>query len=163
MVYVAATAFGLVAVLASSALAFSAIRWLGVAYLLFLGVRALLRRDPGLLPAGSDLPRSRWASYRQGFLVGIVNPKVAVFFLASFPQFVDPGQGSATLQVLALGAVFVTLGLTADVLNALGSSAIGAWLRRRPAFVRRQSRIAGALYLGLGAWAAAAGGSHDRR
>jgi threonine/homoserine/homoserine lactone efflux protein len=162
VVYVAATAFGVVAVLASSALAFSVIRWLGVAYLLYLGVRALTRRDPGLLPEVRG-GTSRRRSYRQGFLVGISNPKVALFFLAFFPQFVDPGHGSATVQVLVLGAVFVSLGLAADVLNALAASTIGAWLRRRPAFLRRQNQVAGALYLGLGAWAAAAGGSHDRR
>jgi threonine/homoserine/homoserine lactone efflux protein len=162
VVYVVASAFGVVALLASSALAFSAIRWLGVAYLLYLGVRALTRRDPALLPEAARAAGRRRDSYRQGFLVGISNPKVALFFLAFFPQFVDPGHGSATVQVLVLGAVFVMLGLAADMLNALAASAIGGWLRRRPAFLRRQNQVAGVLYLGLGAWAAAAGGSHDR-
>jgi threonine/homoserine/homoserine lactone efflux protein len=163
VVYVVATAFGVVALLASSALAFAAVRWLGVAYLLYLGVRALMQRDSGLLPQAPGGAGRHRDSYRQGFLVGISNPKVALFFLAFFPQFVDPSHGSATAQVLVLGAVFVALGLSADLLNALAASAVGAWRRRRPAFLRRQSQIAGVLYLGLGAWAATAGGSHDRR
>jgi threonine/homoserine/homoserine lactone efflux protein len=105
--------------------------------------------------------RSGWASYRQGFVVGASNPKVALFFIAFFPQFVRPERGSATAQTLVLGTIFVTLGLLADFTNAAGSSAIGSWLSRRPALLRVRGRIEGVTYAGLGTWSLL-GGSGSR-
>ena len=161
LLYVIATALGLAAVLASSAVAFNALRYLGAAYLLFLGVRAL-RSGAGSTAAADDGARAWWPSYRRGLLVGLANPKVALFFLAFFPQFVSPAAGSATKQVLVLGVVFLTLSIAADLLNALASSALGAWLARRPALVRRQEQAEGVAYLGIGAWALVAGGRPNR-
>lgn len=159
--FVCLTAFGLSALIASTRYAFAALHYVGVAYLLFLGWRTLRRRaDPQPdTPAG---PRSAWASYRQGLLVGASNPKVALFFLAFFPQFIRPGHGSTTTQVLVLGSVFVGLGLAADSLNAYASGAIAKWLARRPAWLRATSHVEAGSYLGLGMWALLSGSGRTR-
>src|SRR5262245_40184814 len=128
LTYVAATTVGLAAVLASSAPALSVLHYVGGAYLLFLGVRLL--RDRPALPA-SDVggsgparaaPRARF--FRRGVFVELSNPKVALFFLALFPQFVDPHQGPAQAQILILGVIFCAVGLASDSLYALAGGAI---------------------------------------
>ena len=162
LVFVFATAAGLAAVLASSAVAFATLRYLGAAYLVYLGVRALLARR-GLYLDERRGTTSDWSAYRQGFLVGIANPKVALFFVALFPQFVDPERGSVAVQVLILGAIFTVLGQVSDTMMALASSGIGAWLRRRPAVAGRTHYLAGATYLALGASAALVGGRPSQR
>jgi threonine/homoserine/homoserine lactone efflux protein len=155
MTYVAATAAGLSAVIASSQIVFAGLHYAGAAYLCWLGIAAL--RSPA-----AEAPRvagngSLWRSYRQGAFVELGNPKVALFFLALFPQFVDRGAGHAALQVLVLGVIFVALGFVSDSLYALGSGRLSRWLARRPKRYRRQQRATGLLYLGLGGWAAASG------
>src|SRR5262245_49936891 len=121
--FVCLTAFGLSAIIASTSYAFMVLHYLGAAYLVLLAVRAL--RPAGAPPAPSGGAARYGAAYRQGFLVGASNPKVAFFFLAFFPQFVDPDRGAAATQVLVLGVVFVALGLVADTLNACLSGSIG--------------------------------------
>ena len=154
-VYVAATAAGLAALLASSQVVFAVVHYAGAAYLCWLGIAALRSRG-GEAPRAAG-PRSPWRSYRQGALVELGNPKVALFFLALFPQFIHDGSGPAALQVLVLGTVFVTLGFLSDSMYALGSGRLNAWLTRRPHRRRRQDRATGVLYLGLGGWAAVTG------
>lgn len=160
-VYVVATAVGLSALLASSQTVFAALHYLGAAYLVLLGVRAIRTRGPESAgsPAGEGAAADRrlWRSYRQGVVVELSNPKVALFFLALFPQFVHSGSGPAWAQIVVLGAVFVVVGFLSDATYAIGSGALGRWLRRRPALLRRQPQVSGALYLGLGAWVAASG------
>lgn len=152
--YVAATAAGLSAVLASSALAFSVVRYAGAAYLIVLGVRTLLGSTQlDIDPDRSGLPSGR--AYRQALLIGVTNPKIAIFFLAFFPQFVDPSRGSTVTQVLVLGAVFVVLAISVDLCVANAAGTLGGWLRRRPSLARRQRYVAGSIYLALGASAAA--------
>jgi threonine/homoserine/homoserine lactone efflux protein len=155
-VHVAATAAGLSALLASSQTVFAAIHYAGAAYLCWLGISALRSRAPEL-PRGTPGPRSIWRSYRQGALVELGNPKVALFFLALFPQFIHDGAGPAAVQVLILGTIFVSLGFASDSLYALGSGRLRALLLRRPRLRRRQHRATGVLYLGLGGWAAVSG------
>jgi threonine/homoserine/homoserine lactone efflux protein len=150
------TAFGLSALIASTAYAFTALHYLGAAYLLFLGWRALRARTEMTAP-NAERTGSFLKAYRQGFVVGASNPKVALFFLAFFPQFVRPDRGSATTQVLVLGVVFVCLGLAADTLNSYASGAIGGWLARCPRFLRMRSRVEAASYVGLGTWALVSG------
>ena len=99
LIYVAAAAAGVSAVIASSALAFDALRYLGAAYLIYLGVRALIRRE-----RAAEAPAGRHA-YRQAIVVQLLTPKVALFFLAFLPQFVDPARGPVWTQVLVLGAI----------------------------------------------------------
>jgi threonine/homoserine/homoserine lactone efflux protein len=155
-VYVTATAAGLAALLASSQIVFAALHYAGAAYLCWLGISALRSRAPEL-PSTAAGPRSVWRSYRQGALVELGNPKVALFFLALFPQFIHDAAGPAALQVLVLGAIFVSLGFASDSVYALGSGRLRGLLLRRPRLRLGQHRATGVLYLGLGGWAAASG------
>ena len=104
------TAAGLSALLASSAVAFNAIRWAGVAYLLYLGVTAWRSCHDGLNVESSERVLSKRHSARKGLLVGLGNPKMVLFFVAFFPQFIDPAQGSAVIQMLVLGTIFWVIG-----------------------------------------------------
>jgi threonine/homoserine/homoserine lactone efflux protein len=155
--FVASAAFGLTALLASSALAFAVVRYAGAAYLVFLGIRALLDRS-AVDPALPAVPPRDGRTFRQAFTVGISNPKVAVFFLAFLPQFVRPEAGPATVQVLLLGTIFLLVALALDLGWAMLAGALAGWLRRHPALVRRQRFVTGPVYLVLGAYAAVAGG-----
>jgi threonine/homoserine/homoserine lactone efflux protein len=150
--YVAATAAGLSALLASSEAVFAALHYAGAAYLCWLGLAAL-RSSQRHTPT-ADRPRSAWSSYRQGLVVELGNPKVALFFLALLPQFVSPAAGPASTQVLVLGALFVVVGLLSDCCYAFASGRLSARLRRH---ARRRQRATGLLYLGLGGWAAVSG------
>jgi threonine/homoserine/homoserine lactone efflux protein len=154
LVHITAAAVGLSQLVATSALAFSVVKYAGAAYLLYLGLRALRRREGLDLSAAARslrLPRV----FRDGIVVNVLNPKVALFFLAFLPQFIDPARGTATTQILALGVVFFGIALTVDVLYATVAGALRGWLRRRPAYLRRQRFVVGGVYLGLGISAAA--------
>lgn len=159
LVYVIATALGLTAVLAASAIALSAVRYLGATYLLYLGVRTILkRREPLVRPEGvAAPPASAWRSWRQGFLVGISNPKVALFFLAFFPQFVHPEAGPVVAQILVLGSIFIVIGMVFDVTYGLAGGAIRDLLARNTRAIRRSRVSAGLSYLVLGGWTAIGG------
>jgi threonine/homoserine/homoserine lactone efflux protein len=156
LTYVAATAAGLSALIASSQLVFAGLHYAGAAYLCWLGIAAL--RSPAAEAPRAAGNGSLWRSYRQGALVELGNPKVALFFLALFPQFVHRGDGPTALQVVVLGAIFVALGFVSDSMYAMGSGRLSRWLARHPRRRRRQQRATGVLYLGLGGWSAASGG-----
>src|SRR5918994_1798122 len=147
----AATA-GLAALVASSAAAFSVLKYAGAAYLVFLGVRALLAKpEEEPIPGRSGTSGRRL--YWEGFTVGALNPKLALFLLAFLPQFVDPAQGPVWLQTLVLGLIFNACALAGDTIVALAAGSAGA--RLRAAFrTRRVARASGAAYIGLGLWAA---------
>lgn len=161
LTYVVATAAGLSALIASSEMLFAAVHYAGAAYLCAIGVMALRRGHDGLAhEPGAAAAASVWPAYRQGVLVELGNPKVALFFLALFPQFVHRGAGPAWLQVLILGALFTAIGLASDSAYAVGSGRLRARLLSR----RRRlpwRRVTGVLYIGLGLWAAFGGA--DRR
>jgi threonine/homoserine/homoserine lactone efflux protein len=156
LTYVAATAAGLSALIASSQLVFAGLHYAGAAYLCWLGIAAL--RSPAAEAPRAAGNGSLWRSYRQGALVELGNPKVALFFLALFPQFVHRGDGPTALQVVVLGAIFVALGFVSDSMYAMGSGRLSRWLARHPRRRPRQQRATGVLYLGLGGWSAASGG-----
>jgi threonine/homoserine/homoserine lactone efflux protein len=139
--FVAAAAFGLTALLVSSELAFAVVRYAGALYLVYLAIRAF-RSGVDVAPA----PGGR--TFRQGFLVGISNPKVAVFFLAFLPQF-----GSTPGRLLLLGAVFLAVASTLDLGWALLAGVLGRWLRRHPAVLRRQRFLTAPIYLALAGYA----------
>src|SRR5918995_1514221 len=112
LVHIAFAALGLSAILASSAVAFSVVKWLGAAYLVWLGLRRIFGGDEE-----EDVtiePERLSRVYLQGVVVHVLNPKTALFFLAFLPQFVDPARGAAWTQVLLLGATFVVLALCSD-------------------------------------------------
>lgn len=154
--HVAAATLGLSAVLVSSAAAFTAVKWMGAGYLIWLGVRRILSRDPS--PGEKDAPRPSTASvFRQGVVVNLTNPKTALFFLAFLPQFVDPGRGAVGPQILFFGFLFTFLGLATDSLWALAADGIGGWLRRSPRVRSRGRIVSGGVYIGLGLASAFAG------
>lgn len=150
-------AAGLSAVLASSAVAFGLIRWAGAGYLAYLGIRAFRASRPAASPgrAAVSVPLARSAG--KGLLVGLGNPKMVIFFLAFFPQFIHPAQGSAVAQILILGAVFWIIGALWDLAFACASGTVGGWLDRRPRLHAAQPRLEGLAYLGLAGWAAITG------
>jgi len=175
IVHVVAATLGLSALLTTSALAFSAVRYAGAAYLIFLGVRQLHAkwRARSLEPESAESTPSvsrtvseriresdrAWPSFRQGLVINVLNPKVAVFFLAFFPQFVDPTRGSVTPQILILGLVFAVLTLIVDVAYALLSGMMAgaarrAWAGGSSRSARAAGFLPGILYIGLGVAAA---------
>jgi threonine/homoserine/homoserine lactone efflux protein len=145
---VAAT-LGLSAILLSSALAFDIVKYLGAAYLIYLGVRKLLvseeETDSGEVRAES-LSRIYW----QGFAINMLNPKTALFYFAFLPQFVDPARGNVTVQTLLLGAIFVGMAFMTDSLYALLASSLAGRLRGNRHFLKGQRYFAGLVYVGLG-------------
>ena len=161
LVHISAATVGLSALIASSAVAFDTLRYAGAAYLAYLGIRALLRDDALELDGGPAPPSARRA-YLDGVLVNVLNPKVALFFLAFLPQFVDPARGATSTQILVLGLVVFTIATTSDVVYALAAGALGGWLRSRPAFVRVQRHLTGCIYLGLAAAATFVPGERRR-
>ncbi len=149
LVHTAFAAAGLSAILASSAVAFSVVKYAGSAYLVYLAIRTWLDRSGEHL----DLPRPATdlgRVYLQGFLVNLLNPKTALFILALLPQFVDPARGAAGVQILMLGGVLASLGLLSDGTYALASGSIGSWLQRRRSVAGIQRRASAAIYAALG-------------
>jgi threonine/homoserine/homoserine lactone efflux protein len=149
--HVLATAVGLSALLMTSAIAFSVVRYAGALYLVALGVRTLLARD------AEPTPRAAPRAFRQGVLTELMNPKTALFFLTFLPQFCQPENGPLVAQVLVLGAVSVALNTSVDALVALAAGGISRRLRERPRMWRRQQVATGGVLIGLGAYAALAG------
>ena len=158
LVHVIAAAVGISAILASSAVAFSIVKYAGAAYLVFLGVRKILGHDRSV---AEGAPReSLKRIYVRGVVVNVLNPKTALFFLALLPQFVDPTRGLVAVQMIFLGLIFSAMGVVTDGSYAMLASGIGGWLRRRPAFLRRQEVVTGSVFITLGVAAAATGGHH---
>ena len=153
LVHIAAAAAGVSALLAASAGAFAAAKYLGAAYLIYLGVRRLLDRG-GVAAARVPAARSLRRAFLDGVVINVLNPKTALFFLAFLPQFVDVGRGQVGAQILGLGLLFVALGLVSDGLYALGAGSAAEWLRARPGFVARERWVSGTMYIGLGVAAA---------
>ena len=151
LVHVAAATVGLSALVVASAVAFSAVKYAGAAYLIYLGVRRLLAHDEVVEPGRRRESLRR--AFARGIVVNVLNPKTALFFLAFLPQFVDPDRGGVWSQVLVLGLVFVGLGLISDSLYALAAGTVGGLLRRRRCALRYGS---GVVFIGLGAAAALA-------
>ena len=141
--------FGLSAILADSALLFGIIKYIGAAYLVYLGIKAILERSGNaLMPPAASITASR--AFRQAILVEILNPKSALFFLAFLPQFVEPQNGADPLQLAILGGLFVIMGALSTMIFALGAGAIGKFLSRNAAVVRWQSKVVGGIYCALG-------------
>jgi threonine/homoserine/homoserine lactone efflux protein len=121
LVHVAAAALGLSALLASSAVAFDAVKIAGAGYLVFIGVRRLLGRDEADVSDPAERAELR-RLYTQGIVVNVLNPKTALFFLALLPQFVSPARGPVVVQVLVLGLLFIALAIVSDGIWALAAS-----------------------------------------
>ena len=144
-----AAALGLSAILLSSALAFDVVKYLGAAYLIYIGVRKLLASDNGL--EDETVRRERLSRiYWQGFAVNILNPKTALFFFAFLPQFVDPAKGNIIRQNLLLGAVFVGMAIITDSMYALLASSLASKMTGNRRFPKGGRYFAGLVYVGLG-------------
>lgn len=151
--HVFAAALGISAILVSSALAFNIVKYLGAAYLIYLGVRKLLTKDSALLPDHVQ-KQGLGRIFYQGVVVNILNPKLALFFFAFLPQFVDPARGSVPVQMLVLGLILMGLGLLSDGTYAILAGTAGKWLRGSRHFLRIQKYVTGIVYIGLGLTAA---------
>jgi threonine/homoserine/homoserine lactone efflux protein len=145
-----AAALGLSAILATSALAFGAIKLLGGAYLVFLGIRMLVDRRKELSLPGNFRRHTAAAAFRQGVLTNVLNPKVALFFLAFLPQFIDPASTTKVLAFLSLGLTFVTTGTVWCLVLAWFASGFSKRLRTNPVIGRWVSGTAGALFVFIG-------------
>ena len=150
LVHISLVAFGLAAVLAAVPLAYDLLRTAGGIYLLFLGARLLLRRaEAGAETAGRTT--SVAAAFRLGVITNVLNPKVALFFLAFLPQFVSPARGSVIAQVFLLGFIFDFNGTLVNLVVASVAGHATRWLRRSSRGSRALQRLTGAVFLGLGA------------
>jgi threonine/homoserine/homoserine lactone efflux protein len=155
IVHIVAAAVGLSALVVSSALAFAIVKYLGAAYLIWIGIRTLMAKDPE--PQAIDIPDEPLRRvFRDGFVVNLFNPKTAIFFLAFLPQFIDPARGAVHWQIIALGFTFMGLGMMSDAMFAMVAGAAGEFLRRNRRFLRLQRWFAGTSFIGLGITAALA-------
>lgn len=147
--HASAAALGLSAILLSSALAFDIVKYLGAAYLIYLGIRKIVaREDAAKAQVGKQESLSR--IYSQGFVVNLFNPKTALFFFAFLPQFVNTSNGNITLQIFLLGMMFVLMGVITDGAYAIISSSIANQLNVNQSFARNQRYFTGLIYIGLG-------------
>ena len=156
LVHVAAAAFGLSALLVSSATAFNVVKYAGAAYLVFLGLRKLLARER-FETTGERPPRRLDRVFAQGVVVNVLNPKAALFFFAFLPQFVDVEAGSVGLQMALLGLFFILIAVVSDGLYALAAGTASDWLRGSRGFVRAERWVSGTVLVALGVTAALSG------
>ncbi len=140
---------GLSAVLMTSALAFGVVKYVGAAYLIYFGIRALMEKGSDLTLAPARLVDAPLA-FRQAVLAELLNPKTALFFLAFLPQFVRPGHGALFLQLTILGLIFAAMSAGYATLLALAAAPLGRWLNRHRRIGRWQGRVVGAIFLGIG-------------
>lgn len=157
LVHTALAAAGLSALVLATPLAFDLVRYAGAAYLAWLGVQAI--RSPSLLDLHVAAARERgiWATFRGGVLCDVLNPKVAAFFIAFLPQFVDPDRGAIGLQMALLGVLLTLIGLPVNLLIGLSGGRIGRFLAARPRVNRVQNWVSGLIFIGLAARLAAGG------
>jgi threonine/homoserine/homoserine lactone efflux protein len=149
LVHIAVVALGLSALLDTVPVAYTIVRLAGAGYLVYLGIRAFIATSDG-----GDGPRleraSLWRIFRQGVVTNVLNPKVALFFVAFLPQFVDPARGDAALQIVALGLLFDASGTVVNLAVALLASGVARRLRREGRASRWMKRVTGLVFIGLG-------------
>jgi threonine/homoserine/homoserine lactone efflux protein len=157
VLHTCAAALGLSALLAASPQAFMAVKLAGAAYLLYIGVRTLLSRTTAVAGADARSPGDgRWPAFRQGIVTNLLNPKVALFFLALMPQFISGNSTSKVGAFLVLGLSFVTLGLAWCTTLAIGAASLRRAFLRRRSLASWMNRIAGTMFIALGLRLAAA-------
>ncbi|WP_342511983.1 LysE family translocator [Sporosarcina sp. FSL K6-1522] len=149
LIHTLCAAAGLSAILMTSALAFNVVKYAGVAYLVYLGIRAILEK-----PSDPQMPKvspvTNMNAYRQAIVVEVLNPKTALFFLAFLPQFVQPAQGSTILQFLILGIIFVMMSVIYTTLFAMSIGLVGRFVKRIAWINRWSGKIVGAVYISIG-------------
>lgn len=148
LVHIAAVALGVAAIFRTSALAFTVLKVVGAGYLLYLAWGAFRARASDL-SGGPAAPERGLALYARGIVMNVTNPKVAIFFLAFLPQFVDPARGAISTQVIVLGIAFMASALLVFGMIAWAAGHLGQWLRRSPGAQIAINRIAGAVFVAL--------------
>ncbi len=144
-------ALGLSALLATSQYALMAVKFAGAAYLIYIGVRALLTRAESLPGAATQITGDgRWSAFRQGIVSNLLNPKVALFFLALMPQFISADSTSKVAAFLVLGSSWVTLGVIWCLVLAVGAASLRGAFLRRPSMASVLNKVAGAMFIALG-------------
>ncbi|MBJ7421466.1 MAG: LysE family translocator [Ilumatobacteraceae bacterium] len=152
--HVLAATVGLSAILATSENAFNVVKYLGASYLILIGLRTLTRKPEAISTSASSMTQSQ--AFRQGFIINMLNPKIALFFLSFLPQFIDPNISSNARQSLILGSVFVLCGFVIDGIYALTASSLREVLVKGKALPFIQQYVAGVVFVLLGAAAALA-------
>jgi threonine/homoserine/homoserine lactone efflux protein len=142
-------AVGISAVVLASAFLFSIVKYLGAAYLVYLGLRAIFKKVNPNVPVSINSLDVKTA-FRQAIILEILNPKSAMFFLAFLPQFVNPENGSVALQLIILGLLFVLMGLLTTIVVAISAARVGSFLQRNPLVMRWQDKAVGGIYCSLG-------------
>lgn len=156
LVHVAAAAVGLSALLMSSAAVFGGVKYLGAAYLIYLGAQKLRRQESfGAMGDATRLKLNR--VFAQGVIVNVLNPKTALFFFAFLPQFVDTSRGGIAGQILFLGLLFAVMGVLSDSLWALCAGTVADWLRGNTRWMQTQRYLSGGMLISLGLATAFAG------
>ena len=149
LVHTTAAALGLTLILQTSAFAFLIVKFIGAAYLIYLGIKAWQDKRTFRLQASAPIVGSG-ALFWQGVLSNVLNPKIAIFFLAFLPQFADRASAHVALQMVVLGLIFAFFGLCFLLVVGYSSGAIGRWLTQRPEYARAFQRIAGGILITLG-------------
>ncbi len=152
--HVLAATVGLSAILATSENAFNVVKYLGASYLILIGLRTLTRKPEAISTSASSMTQSQ--AFRQGFIINMLNPKIALFFLSFLPQFIDPNISSNARQSLILGSVFVLCGFVIDGIYALTASSLREVLVKGKALPFIQQYVAGVVFVLLGVAAALA-------
>jgi threonine/homoserine/homoserine lactone efflux protein len=147
--HVAAAALGLSALMVALPVAYDAVRYVGAAYLVWLGIRAIVSKSSPIHVQRVD-PERLARIFRQGLLTNVLNPKVALFFLAFLPQFTEPSRGPLPLQITVLGLIFIANGTVVCVIYAVAASWLGEWLKTRYDVATWLNKAMGALFVGLG-------------
>jgi threonine/homoserine/homoserine lactone efflux protein len=150
LVHLTAAIAGLSAILATSSVAFTAVKWIGAGYLIYLGITALRAHSSPLALSNDAVRRNDRTILRQAFLNNVLNPKVAMFFLALLPQFVNTAAAHPTLQILLLGLTVNIVALPVNLLIAYGSSGLSSALRRNTAIAGRLQKALGMMFIALG-------------
>jgi threonine/homoserine/homoserine lactone efflux protein len=156
LVHILAASLGISALIAASSIAFDVVRYAGAAYLIYLGIRTMLTK-PDAASATQPNARSHGRAFISGILVNVLNVKVALFFLALLPQFVDPSRGSAAVQMIVLGLVLLAMGLVFDLAWVFAAGSVNAFVARHPRVWNNQRFVIGSIYIGLGVAAAVTG------
>jgi threonine/homoserine/homoserine lactone efflux protein len=149
LVHVVGAALGVSAIIASSAMLFMVVKFIGAAYLIYLGLRRVLFSSSVAAPIALSSVSAR-EIFRQGFWVAALNPKTALFFLAFLPQFVTPSQGSVGLQLGFLGLFYIAMSCVVDMAYALLASKLRPWLLSHPSIWQREKYVSGSVYIVLG-------------
>ncbi len=153
--YTVSAAFGLTAILMTSVVAFNIVKYAGAAYLIYLGIKQIVSKTK--LEHIKVEKASLLRIFGQGYMVNLLNPKMAFFTFAFLPQFIDPSHGSTIVQILFLGGLFVVMAMISDGAYALLASYLKPWLQRNTQFLKKQKYVTGSVYIGLGVTAALTG------